>query len=285
MPLRQHYWNPRTNEACFVDDKQFLYAFNERQDAGTWSDLHVHPDWGELLYVCTGSIVLCTGTGNFLGQGYRATWVPPGLQHEWYMPESSWNRSLFLHASIFEGLPRFRRCHGIEMTPLLRELILAVDDLRPDFATEEGRRLGLVLMDRLKASKEVGAPLLMPCEHRLVELCANALSAPDAPVRLADWSRQLGMSEKTLARLFIRQTGQTFGRWLQSMRLQHAMTEIEDGQSVTTVALNCGYNSVSAFIAAFKKHFGATPGMLGRRRQGQEGGPERVHPVLAKKTL
>ena len=21
MPLRQHYWNPRTNEACFVDDK------------------------------------------------------------------------------------------------------------------------------------------------------------------------------------------------------------------------------------------------------------------------
>ena len=51
MALRQHYWNPRTNEACFVDETQLIYAFNERQDAGTWSDLHVHPDWGELLFV------------------------------------------------------------------------------------------------------------------------------------------------------------------------------------------------------------------------------------------
>lgn len=266
MALRQHYWNPRTNEACFVDETQLIYAFNERQGAGTWSDLHVHPDWGELLFVATGSIVLCSGTGNFLGQGYRATWVPPGVQHEWYLPEASWNRSLFFHASLFEGVPRFRQCHGLEMTPLLRELLFAMDDLKPDFTTEEGRRLALVLMDRLKASKEVGGPLLMPSEHRLVELCAAALAAPDAPVCIADWSRHLGMSEKTLARLFIRQTGQTFGRWLQIMRLQHAMNEIEQGQSVTAVALNCGYSSVSAFISAFKKYFGSTPGAVAKRR-------------------
>ena len=100
MALRQHYWNPRTNEACFVDETQLIYAFNERQDAGTWSDLHVHPDWGELLFVATGSIVLCSETGNFLGQGYRATWVPPGVQHEWYLPEASWNRSLFFLSLI-----------------------------------------------------------------------------------------------------------------------------------------------------------------------------------------
>ena len=117
MALRQHYWNPRTNEACFVDETQLIYAFNERQDAGTWSDLHVHPDWGELLFVATGSIVLCSETGNFLGQGYRATWVPPGVQHEWYLPEASWNRSLFFHASLFENSPRFRQCHGLEMSP------------------------------------------------------------------------------------------------------------------------------------------------------------------------
>jgi len=68
------------------------------------------------------------------------------------------------------------------MSPLLRELLFAVDDLKPDFTTEEGKRFALVLMDRLKASKEVGGPLLMPSEHRLVELCAAALAAPDAPV-------------------------------------------------------------------------------------------------------
>ena len=137
MALRQHYWNPRTNEACFVDETQLIYAFNERQDAGTWSDLHVHPDWGELLFVATGSIVLCSETGNFLGQGYRATWVPPGVQHEWYLPEASWNRSLFFHASLFEDSPRFRQCHGLEMSPLLRELLFAVDD---QAGLHDGRR-------------------------------------------------------------------------------------------------------------------------------------------------
>lgn len=269
MALRQHYWNPRTGEQCFVDETHFLYPFNKKQDAGTWSDLHVHPTWGELTFVSAGSIVMCTGSGNFLGQSYRAIWVPPGIRHEWYMPEPSANRTLFIHPSVFAGSPRFRQYQAIEVTPLLRELIFAVADLRLDLAAPADRRLGQVLVDRLKCSKEVGAPLLMPCEHRLVELCAKALAAPDAPVRLADWSRQLGMSEKTLARMFIRQTGQTFGRWLQSMRLQHAMAEIEEGQSVTAVALNCGYNSVSAFISAFKKHFGKTPGAVARRQEDE----------------
>ena len=48
------------------------------------------------------------------------------------------------------------------------------------------------------------------------------------------------------------------------------MTEIEQGQSVTAVALDCGYNSVSAFISAFKKHFGSTPGAIAKRRHDTE---------------
>ena len=138
MALRQHYWNPRTNEACFVDETQLIYAFNERQDAGTWSDLHVHPDWGELLFVATGSIVLCSETGNFLGQGYRATWVPPGVQHEWYLPKPHGTARFSSTLPCSRIPPRFRQCHGLEMSPLLRELLFAVDDLKPDFTTEEG---------------------------------------------------------------------------------------------------------------------------------------------------
>ena len=263
MSIRQHYWNPRTDQR-FVDEQSFLYAFNMRQEAGTWSDLHVHADWGELAFTASGSIVMCTGTGNFLGQSQRAIWVPPGLQHEWYMPENSLNRTLFIHPSIFADMPRFRTYHAVELTPLLRELILAVDDLKIDCSRAPDRRLACVLIDRLADSKEVGSPLLMPCEHRLVELCAEALSSPDTTIHLADWSARLGMSEKTLSRLFLKQTGLTFGKWVQRMRLQHAKAEIEAGQSVTAVALNCGYSSVSAFIAAFKKLFGHTPGNTGK---------------------
>lgn len=185
---------------------------------------------GELLFVATGSIVLCSDTGNFLGQDT----APHGSRRA-----SSMNGTCLKphgtarFSSCFPCLrlpPCFRQCYGLEMSPLRAPL--AVDDLKPDFTTEEGKRLALVLMDRLKASKEVGGPLLMPSEHRLVELCAAALAAPDAPICMADWSRhRIRHVRKTLARLFIRQTGQTFGRWLQIMRLQHAMTEIEQGKA------------------------------------------------------
>lgn len=264
MSVRRYYWNPRGGERCFVDADCFLFAFNKTQTAGTWSDLHVHPTWGELAYVSSGSIVMSTGAGNFLGQKHRAIWVPPGLQHEWYMPEACANRTLFIHPSVFGGLPRFAQYHAVEMTPLLRELIFAISDLAVDVATPEGGRLGRVLVDRLIHSKEVGTPLLIPRDHRLVEICAELLNSPDTPVRLTDWAAKLGVSEKTLSRKFLRQTGQTFGRWLQNMRLQHALTEIEDGRDVTSVALGCGYSSVSAFIAAFKKQFGKTPGTIAR---------------------
>jgi len=44
------------------------------------------------------------------------------------------------------------------------------------------------------------------------------------------------------------------------LRLISALERLEQGAAVTEVALDCGYNSPSAFIAAFRRQFGATPG-------------------------
>lgn len=269
MALRQHYWTPRHDQTSYVDETKLIHTFNCRQKAGTWSDRHSHAGWGEITYVCTGSIVVCSTQGNYLSHVARAVWIPPGLFHEWYMPERSWNRSLFVHPSIFGTCERLNRLHSVEVTPLLREVLFALHDLQPDFASEEGRRLALFFMDRLKDATASESSLIMPAERRLVELCTEVLTNVDRPVRLADWSRRLGASEKTLTRLFLKETGMPFGRWLHSVRLARARADIEQGQGVTDVAMNCGYTSLSAFINAFKKQFGVTPGSIakGLRRQ------------------
>lgn len=49
-----------------------------------------------------------------------------------------------------------------------------------------------------------------------------------------------------------------------AVRLLSSLRVLEDGAHVTRAALSCGYESTSAFIAAFKKLFGATPGELFR---------------------
>jgi AraC-like DNA-binding protein len=52
----------------------------------------------------------------------------------------------------------------------------------------------------------------------------------------------------------------TFGKWRQQLRLLHSIQKLASGEKVTTVALDAGYNSTSAFISVFRKSMGITPG-------------------------
>jgi len=52
----------------------------------------------------------------------------------------------------------------------------------------------------------------------------------------------------------------TFGKWRQQLRLLHALSLLASGEPVTSVALEVGYDSTSAFISAFKGAMGTTPG-------------------------
>jgi AraC-like DNA-binding protein len=60
-------------------------------------------------------------------------------------------------------------------------------------------------------------------------------------------------------RLFYEQTAMTFGRCRQQLRLLHGLRALALGSKVTSGALDAGYNSPSAFIAAFRKSMGSTP--------------------------
>lgn len=102
--------------------------------------------------------------------------------------------------------------------------------------------------------------LPLPQDARLREVCQGLEDATLRQLGLGEWGERLGVSEKTLSRLFLRETGLSFRVWRQRQRLLDALTPLEQGERVTDVALACGYDSLSAFIAAFRRQFGATPG-------------------------
>lgn len=81
---------------------------------------------------------------------------------------------------------------------------------------------------------------------------------------LEDWAPQVGASARTLARLFVSETGLTFAEWRRQVRLLEAIDRLGKGQAVTRVALDLGYESPSAFIAMFRRTLGAPlRGLLG----------------------
>ena len=72
-------------------------------------------------------------------------------------------------------------------------------------------------------------------------------------------AKQVAASPRTLERLFQKETGMTFGRWRQQLRLLHALRLLAAGRPVSAIALEVGYDSPSAFIAMFKRTLGTTP--------------------------
>jgi AraC-like DNA-binding protein len=94
---------------------------------------------------------------------------------------------------------------------------------------------------------------------------AEALRAdPTDRHTLREWGRAVGASERTLARAFVAEAGVPFGRWRTRLRLQAALSMLAAGQSVSRVAGRVGYDTPSAFVAAFRRETGQTPGSFFR---------------------
>jgi AraC-like DNA-binding protein len=73
---------------------------------------------------------------------------------------------------------------------------------------------------------------------------------------------------RTLARAFVAGTGLPFGRWRALLRLQAALPRLAAGEPVGNVARQVGYESVSAFVAAFRRETGVTPARYFRSPPG-----------------
>ncbi len=94
---------------------------------------------------------------------------------------------------------------------------------------------------------------------------ARALSHdPGDPVRLEEWAERLHVSVKTLQRDFVREFGMPYSQWRTKLRLRASRVLLES-RPVAEVAHRVGYATPSAFITAFAREYGCTPGRYALR--------------------
>lgn len=240
-----------------------LYARAESLGAGSWTPRHGH-DWVQFSYAISGVLGVYTDEGSFFAPPQWGVWIPANVEHEVITSTRAEMRSLYVRRqdSAWAG----PRCRVLEVTPLARELIKQFCLFPVEYPEGETPEAHLVqvLLEQLQGLPEVGFSLPLPQHPRLLEVCTAMLEHPEQDVGLGYWAERLGRSQKTLMRLFQRETGLSFRGWRQRMRLLSSLQALEQGQGVTQAALGCGYESTSAFIVAFKGLFGATPGELFR---------------------
>ncbi|TFV99467.1 AraC family transcriptional regulator [Oxalobacteraceae bacterium OM1] len=226
---------------------------------------HSHP-WAQLSYAARGVIEVKAEEGSYIAPPLCAVWIPARIVHRVQCSSDAEIHRLYVdpHAQP-AGLAQ---CQVLAVTPLLRELIRAFSRVPVEY--DEGGpdgRLAQVLLDQLAAAPKVDAILPWPQDARLRKLCAEMHRHPDRTTPLAGHADRLGVSEKSLSRMFVRQTGLSFRAWRQRSRLMAALPLLQRGDRVTDVAIACGYDSMSAFIAAFRERFKATPGQLFHREE------------------
>lgn len=218
---------------------------------------HQH-DWAQLSYATQGFLHIDTDRARFVALPQRAIWIPPGLPHSVKSTTGTVIRSLYLDTRAISL--NWPECRVLVIQPLLHELIRTFSTL-PITYDEDGPegRLVQVLIDHLADAPQVETMLPWPDDKRLLKVCQHQQKYPDTDKTLQTYSQELGLSDKTLSRLFLRQTGLSFRQWRQRSRLLASLPMLERGERITDVALACGYESLSSFIAAFREQMGITP--------------------------
>ena len=129
----------------------------------------------------------------------------------------------------------------------------------------EGRVMALVV-DELARLPPQPLGLRMPRDPRLLRLCELLLHGLDAPARIAKLGAQVGLSERSVIRLFPRETGLSFRGWHNQARLIKAFELFGQGRSVSQAAFEVGYSSPGAFAKMFRRAMGKAPVAMGVTR-------------------
>jgi AraC-like DNA-binding protein len=212
----------------------------------------------QLIFAAHGAMLVSTREGSWAVPPQRAVWMPAGITHEIRMAGDVAMRTLYVRADAAARLaPRVK---VLAVSPLLRELILRACALPVayDEAGPAGRLMTLII-DEIAELPTVALDLPQPRDVRLGRICRAVAAEPGTPRTLSDWGGDTGASPRTLARLFVKETGLTFAAWRQQARLLAATAMLAAGEPITRIALDLGYESPSAFTAMFKRALGAPP--------------------------
>lgn len=218
---------------------------------------HTHP-WGQLIYSVAGFVSVWTGHGSWVVPPHWAVWAPAGVAHSMRFTGATSLCTLYLRPD-FTGLAL--QSGVIAVSPLLRELLLrAVEIGFLDARDPAQAAIANLIVHELCTASTPAFDLPLPRSALLRRIAEHIMRAPDNRSGHASLAKRFAVGARTLERGFATETGLALGQWRRQARFLQALRRLAAGATVKQAALDAGYRSPSAFIAAFKGAFNTTPG-------------------------
>lgn len=223
-----------------------------RHDSG----MHCHRK-AQLLYAPSGCMSITLDNQQCILPPTRAAWIPAGVNHCAVMTNVVAYRSIYFDTQHKEE--EIDKLKIIGVNPLLRELIerMAFWPWQMPFSEQEA--LVNLFWQELAVAPDETLLLPLPSDTRLRTWLTKLKNEGSTPSPLNEAAQSIGASEKTISRIFSRETGMPYQAWRQQWRLMKAIELLSEHKSVSTVAFELDFSSDSAFISFFRKQTGATP--------------------------
>ncbi len=247
-----------TDHEFFQHVSRPVGAMAKSYPAGYTGYLHSHPR-GQFLYAESGTMKVTTGRGTWMVPPHRAVWFPPNSPHQTGTLSAVEMRTLYIRPDACPPHAPQGPC-VMRVSPLLRELVRAAMAMPIEYDEQghDGRVIALLLEEICWApSREIIVPQLR--DLRLLAIEKVLASDPGDTRTLEEWAAFAGASARTLARLFLRDAGMSFRSWREQFRAQASVPRLMEGDSVTTLAGEFGYETPGAFTAMFRRVMGTTP--------------------------
>jgi AraC-like DNA-binding protein len=223
--------------------------------SGQWVLPHYHSHH-QLAWTRSGVLGVVVGDDYWVLPPTRALWLPAGVVHRTGATREAVLCSLYIEpsrCSLDWSVPT-----PVAVDGLLAHLIAHLG--REDLADAARLRAEAVVLDLLRPLPTAPLHVPFPADDRARAVSNALLEDPADPRSTEAHARAVGMSRRTLTRLFDRDTGMSFDRWRTHARLSAALPLLADGAPVSRVAHAVGYATPSAFLAAFRRTVGTTPG-------------------------
>jgi AraC-like DNA-binding protein len=237
-----------------------------QRSAGTETAPHVHKE-GQLLLILDGAMTIWVNDLVWAAPIGLIAWIPPAFVHRATYHGNVEAVGVYIEPRLCRLLPDFPRI--VNKTPLLPVMLKRLGiQTTLSMPISRRRRMLAVVLDEVCASGPSILHLPSPNDPRLISVSKRLMEDPAWPLSLDSLSREVGISRRSLTRMFREQTGISLTDWYLRRRMIAAMEWLAANRSVTSVAVDLGYESVSSFTRAFRKMTGSAPSVY---RQGQTG--------------
>ena len=138
---------------------------------------------------------------------------------------------------------------------------------RNPFVVDEARKLFEKTESEYKLGDAYSDEILVCLTHSLFYLLLRNSDSCVTDITLSSLAKRFSVSPEHFSRMFKKETGLGFSKYLNSLRLQYAehLLRSSDMQNITQIAEICGFEDSNYFSKKFKEVYGVSPKKVQRK--------------------